>query len=915
MKRLFILLSLTLMLFLSVVLISGCGEGKKKYRIGVSQCSNDYWRVKTNEDLQRELLLQDDAELEIRMADSDNDRQISDIRYFIDNGFDLIIVSPNESAAITPAIEEAKRKGIPVVTFDRMVEGEAYTAHIEVDNRALGEAAAKYAPSVIKEPIRAIEIQGPASASPAQLRHKGFSEGMAGIPSASVVESVYADWDAEKAYRLTDSLLKIHPETNLIFSHTDHMAIRASQAAADNGRADIVTVGIDGFPHIGLQAVKDSVLKATFLYSTEGDRIIKTSLDILNGRPYDRITRVAPLSPIDLSNVDIILSQDTLLTRETEKINLLHGKLDEYWQQHSIQTWLLYAVILILVLAGGVVALLLRSVYANKRHHEVLMQKNTLLEEEKEKQKSLYEQLQEATRSKLTFFTNVSHDLRTPLALISGSVEELSKAVGLKPNEQKLAMLARKNISILRRLITQILDFRKYESGKVELHLSEVDFPVLLREWTEAFRDVARRRSIRLSIEMKGEGPDSVAIDVEKMERVFFNLMSNAFKHTPDNGRIKVIYTGGGDMIRFSVKDTGSGIAADDCKKIFELFYQAGEVSHKGSGIGLALTKAFVELHGGSITVESEPGAGSEFTVTLPVRHCERRIEQPAALVGAQAIATELGMVDGEDVTFESEKPIVLVIDDNSDIRELLGTLLGEKYNVLYAPDGRKGLRMAVKYVTDLIICDVMMPEMDGMECVRRIKEEVSTSHIPVLMLTACSMEEQQVAGFESGADGYVSKPFSNDVLLAHCRSLLQNRRRLKDGTEKGLTVKMQEKREEKVPSQHHSAGDIDSEFYKRFLSLVDDRMSDSSLSVEEVASTMGLSQSQFTRKIKALTNFTPVEIIRNRRLRKAKRDLETTERTVSEVAFRVGFTSLAYFSKCYKDAYGITPTEAKGAK
>lgn len=881
----------------------------------MSQCSNDYWRVKTNEDLQRELLLRDDAELEVRMADSDNSRQIADIRYFIDNGFDLIIVSPNEARAIAPAIDEARRKGIPVVTFDRMADTDSFTAHIEVDNRAMGEGAARYAMSVIKEPIRAIEIQGPSSASPAQLRHEGFTEGMKKIPGAEIVESVYGNWDAEVAYRLTDSLLKIHPETNLIFAHTDHMAIRVANAVAENGRKDITVVGIDGFPHIGLQAVKDSVIQATFIYSTEGDRIIQTSLDILKGRPFQRVNRVAPLSPVDLSNVDIILSQDTLLTRETEKINLLHGKLDEYWQRHSIQTWLLYAVILILLLAGVVLALLLRSVHANKRHREILMQKNSLLEEEKEKQKSLYEQLQEATRSKLAFFTNVSHDLRTPLALISGSVEEIAKTGDLKPRDHKLAMLAQKNISILRRLINQILDFRKYESGKVELQLSEVDFPRMLREWTEAFRDVARRRDIRLSIEMQGNGPASLAVDVEKMERVFFNLMSNAFKHTPDNGKIKVVYSGNEDTVSFAVKDNGTGISAEDCKKIFELFYQAEGVSHKGSGIGLALTKAFIELHGGAIIVESEPGEGSEFKVTIPVRHCEKSGETLMSVTNSQAIATELGMIDGEDEKFDSDKPLVLVIDDNSDIRELLGTLLCEKYNVIYAPDGRKGIRMAVKYVPDLIICDVMMPEMDGLECVKRIKEELSTSHIPVLMLTACSMEEQQVAGFESGADGYVSKPFSNDVLLAQCRSLLLNRKRIKETSGRNNIINPADKREDNKPSQHHSAGDIDSEFYKRFLSLVEERLSDSSLNVEDLASAMGLSQSQFTRKIKALTNYTPVEIIRNRRLRRAKRELETTEKTVSEVAFRVGFTSLAYFSKCYKDAYGMTPTEAKGGK
>ena len=913
MKKITSILQL-LALFIVTMLIAGCGDGhQKKYRIGVSQCSNDYWRVQINEDLQRELLLHDDAELEVRMADSDNARQIADIRYFIDNGFDLIIVSPNESEALSQVIKEADKRGIPVVTFDRMVSGDAYTAHIEVDNRALGMAVAKYARSIVREPLRAIEIQGPYAASPARLRHEGFAAGMAGIPEAKVVASEYGNWDGEMAYRLTDSLIKIHPETNLIFAHTDHMAIRASQAATDNRRGDVKVIGIDGFPHIGIQAVKDSVLDATFLYSTEGDRIIRTSLDILNGKEYRRITKVPPLSPIDITNADIILSRDTLLEKETEKINLLRGRLDEYWQRHSIQTWLLYSVIIILILAGGVVALLLRSVNANRKHREVLLHKNTLLEEEKEKQKALYDQLQEATRSKLMFFTNVSHDLRTPLALISGPVEELAKAEGLKPREQTLARLAQKNVSILRRLINQILDFRRYENGKAELRLTETDFPKLLREWTLTFGEVARRRDIKLSFRVSGDGPVSHAGDVEKRERVFFNLMSNAFKHTPDNGKITVTYTGDSEKVTFSVIDTGEGISEEDCRRIFDRFFQVDSISPKGSGIGLALTKAFIELHGGSITVESKLGAGSEFKVTLPVVHTGDKVETPSATITSDAIATELSTVETDDIQFETDKSLVLVIDDNKDIRELLGTLLGDSYNVIYAPDGWQGVRMAMKYVPDLIICDVMMPGMGGMECVKRIKDEVSTSHIPVLMLTACSLEEQQKEGFESGADGYLSKPFSNEVLMAQCRSLLLNRRRIKElfgRPEKALSAG-----KNMAEPRHRYPGDVESEFYHRFLDLVEDRLSDSSLSVEDIANAMSLSQSQLTRKIKALTNYTPVEIIRSRRLRKAKKDLETTEKTVSEVAFGVGFTSLAYFSKCYKDAYGVTPTEARGNK
>lgn len=900
-------------MLLSVLVLSACGrDTEKKYKIGVSQCSGDYWRVKTNEDLERELLLHDDVTLEIRSAENDSKRQIEDIKYFMDNGFDLIIVSPNETEPITPVVKEAYLKGIPIVTFDRSIEGDSYTAHMEVDNYELGKSVAHYARSVIREPIRAIEIQGPVSASPAQRRHQGFTDGLGENPSARILASECGNWHDWLAEQLTDSLLGLYPETNLIYAHTDHMAIGVARAVERRGRTDIAVMGIDGFPHVGIQAVKDGRLKATFLYPTEGERLLRLALAILEGQPYERINRVAPLSPIDKTNADILLSQDALLAGETAKINFLRGELDEYFSLYSAQRWLLYAAVIIVVLLAGLLFLLLKSIHAHRQHQKALLQKNELLEEEKEKQKMLYDRLSEATQSKLTFFTNVSHDLRTPLTLIAGPVEKVGEADYLTPRHKSLMRLAQKNVTILRRLIDQILDFRKYENGKTDLCLSEVNFPQLLKEWAEAFGEVARKRDIRLKVEVITDSDASIAVDVEKMERVFFNLMSNAFKHTPDNGRISVTYKSDSDNVSFSVKDNGTGISEEDCKKIFDRFFQVDNRGHKGSGIGLALTKAFIELHGGSIAVESEPGKGSEFIVTLPVRHCENNAAPAESHITASAIETELATVENETYEFDTEKPLLLVIDDNQDIRTLIGDLLGDSYNIIYAVDGQQGVKMAMKYVPDLIICDVMMPVMDGLECVRRLKEEVSTSHIPVLMLTACSLDEQRVEGYDSGADGYLSKPFSGAVLEARCRNLLLNRKRIKELYE--TVVKRSELTQQPV-SPRRIDNDVESDFYSRFVDIVTEHLGDTDLSVVYVAERVGLSQSQLTRKIKALTNYTPVEIIRTLRLRRAKSLLCVTDKTISEIAFEVGFTSLAYFSKCYKEEFGESPSEMRGKK
>ncbi|MDE6094730.1 MAG: substrate-binding domain-containing protein [Muribaculaceae bacterium] len=912
------ILSFILFIFLTAIFSPGCGRGShKKFRVGVSQCSGDYWRSKINEDIQRELLFHDDVEIEIRSADNDNVRQEADIRYFMDNGFDLIIVSPNEAAPLTPVVSEAFKKGIPVVTFDRRVEGDDFTAHMEVDNYELGKSVAQYACSLIKHPLRVIEIQGKRSTSPAIRRHEGFMDEIQKYPHASVLASPEGNWSDVEAERLTDSLLDIYPETNLIYAHTDFMAIGASKAVDRAGRNDIYIIGIDGFPDDGIRAVKEGRMTASFLYPTEGERILRIAMAILNGEKYERITQVPPLSAVDKTNADIILSQDSLLTSETAKINLLRSQLDEYWNRHSMQTLLLYAVIVIMLLLGGLIFVLLKTVNSNRRHQKTLEQKNTQLETEQEKQKMLYERLEEATRSKLVFFTNVSHDLRTPLTLISGPVEQLAEADYLTPRDKSLMLMARKNVNILGRLINQILDFRKYENGKTDLVLSEVDLPKLIEEWVEAFREMGNKRDIRLVSDICRSGSGMTAVDVEKMERVFFNLMSNAFKHTPDNGVIKVAYSTDGSSVSISVKDNGEGISKEDCGRIFDRFFQADKERPKGSGIGLALTKAFVELHGGMISVDSEKGRGSEFVVTIPVRHCDMKAGSVIpATVTRSDIEAELSFAEDDTEKFDSDKPIILVIDDNRDIRRMIRDLLEDSYNIIHAGDGFQGVRMAVKYVPDLIICDVMMPEMDGMECVRRIKDEVSTSHIPVLMLTACTLDEQRAEGYDNGADGYLSKPFSGSVLAARCRNLLLNRKRISDLYKNGVSHPIAGKDKTRLPqSGIKTPNDVESEFYSGFVKIVTSRLSDTSLNIEEIASEMGLSQSQFTRKIKALTNYTPVEIIRKMRLKKAKTLLAGTEKTVGEIAFEVGFNSLAYFSKCYKEEFGISPSELRGKK
>lgn len=896
-----------------VLLPAGCKQ-EKTYLIGVSQCSDDDWRAKMNGEIYRELIFHDDVNVEIRSADDSNEKQISDIRYFAENGFDIIVVAPNEADALTPVITEVYESGIPVLIFDRKVHGDAYTAYQGADNRVMGQVAAEVAKTLVPGDCRVIEIYGRMGSTPALGRHQGFQDVADVDPGVTILGGADGNWTVEGAAEVIDSLLDSYPDANLIYAHNDRMAIAAAEAAEKRGRGDIKIIGMDAAPEIGIKAVIDSVIDATLLYPTEGGALVRTALGILKGEDYDKYIALPASSVVDRSNADIIMLQLQQLQEETEKINWLKDRVDEYWMRHSTQSTILYASVVILILLFVLIFAMLRAFWVRKQHQMSLARQNKMLQEQRDRVVALNEQLNEATQSKLMFFTNVSHDLRSPLTLIAGPVDHLKDAPNLTDDQHEMISLASKNVKILMRLINQILDFRKYENGKLSLNLDEVDLGRMLREWCASFRTIAVDRGLTFTYHIPESKDFILAVDIEKVERVMFNLISNAFKYTRSGGKISVSISRVDDTIKITVEDTGKGISAEDLSHIFERFFQVDKVHPNGSGIGLSLAKAFIDLHGGSIEAESQIDKGSTFIVKLPVRHIEGEIVNTTSTITSEEVNLELQEVFIEPEKVDRDKTTVLVIDDNADIRALINTLLKDDYLVLTASNGQAGLKMASRYIPDLIICDVMMPVMDGLECCRKLKEEQSTSHIPVLMLTACTMDEQRIQGYDCGADAYLSKPFNAKVLLARCRSLIENRRRIKSvwpvvkPESKGSDV------EELATAAKVDArvGEIDSEFYTRFCAIVEREMSDPELSVDGIAGKMGLGRTQFYRKLKALTGYSPVELLRNMRLAKARNLLISTEKSVSEIAYEVGFSTPAYFGKCYRDRYHETPLESR---
>ena len=898
-------------LLLSILCLAGilmsCTQKHTRYRIGVSQCSDDEWRHKMNNEIVREALFYDGVEVEIRTAKDNNRNQIADIKYFIDKKVDLLIVAPNEAAAITPVVEKAYRQGIPVVVIDRKILSDKYTAFVGADNYEIGKDVGQYILNRLHGKGKVLEITGLEGSTPAMERHKGLTDVLKEEPGIEITASVDGAWLQSVAGEKMDSVFQTNKNIDLVFAQNDRMAIGAYLSARQQQlEKEMLFVGIDALPgkEYGVEQIINGVLDATFIYPTGGDKVVQVAMDILEKRPYERDTKLST-ALVDKTNARVMQLQTDHITEQDGKIERLNNQVNEYLSRYSAQTMFLYACLIILLLFAALLAIIVRAYWTKNRMNMELSRQKKKLEEQRDQLISLSKQLEEATHAKLVFFTNVSHDFRTPLTLVADPVEQLLEDKALTPRQQSLLKVVHKNVHILLRLVNQILDFRKYENDKLELVRANMNLRVQLQEWSHSFQTLALKKHIHFVLEVNDDRADYLmAVDAEKMERVYFNLLSNAFKFTPENGTITVTLSTltkeeGGRYARLVVADTGSGISVQHIRHIFDRFYQI-DVNHAGSGIGLALAKAFVELHGGEITADSVEGKGTVFTVDIPMTV----VEEPSAdlvqepRITQQTVVEELEDMETEEQIPDENKECILIIDDNADVRDYVKSLLKEEYTVIEAPDGRAGLKKAMKYVPDAIICDVMMPVMDGLECCRKLKTELQTSHIPVMLLTACSLDEQRIQGFECGADSYISKPFNSKLLLVRLRNLMDNHKRLKQFFGDKTTLSKE------------SVSDVDKGFVDRFRELIEENLADSELSVEDLGGKMGLSRVQLYRKIKALTNYSPNELVRIARLKKAASLLASSEKTMSEITYEVGFTSPSYFTKCYKEYFGESPTD-----
>ena len=714
-------------------LLASCSQDAKKYRIGVSQCSDDIWRDKQNSELQIGAYFHDNVELRFAAAYDSDERQIQQIDSLVGTGIDLLIVAPNQVSTISPAIDRAYDKGIPVIVFERKTNTKKYTAYMGADNYEMGHLMGEYIATRLNERGRIIEVMGLKGSSPAIERHNGFREAIAQHPGIQVVATLQGDWTEPTAYNTVKQWLDMNKgseKIDLVFGMNDRTAMGARKAFEEAGRALPLFCGIDGLPgeNGGIRLVQDSLLDASYIYPTHGDQLLQLAVDILEGKPYEKETKLMS-ALVTQENARVLLMESEEIMRQSRNLEQLHEKASQYLDQLASQRTLTFvalaAILLLLALLAGIYMYYLQRA-------------------------RIQDERMQMEREQLDFYTQVSHELRTPLTLIQGPLDQLLRTNDFRSasdSARELFTIVRRNTQHLTGLINKMLD-------------AQVGTPI--QEMTSAQVDA--------------------------------------------------------------------------------------------------------------------------ITVSQPIA--------PPAVVPEQ----------------DEDAPTVLIVDDNADIRTYLRSILQGQYRLLEAEDGQRGLELAREQVPDLIVSDVMMPVMNGLEFCQQVKKDGISSHIPVILLTARALEKHQIEGYESGADAYITKPFSPELLLARIDNLLQSRHQLKDL----WSVKPATEPATPATAAASVPTPIEDAFISRFKKIVEERLADSNLSVEELAADMGLSRVQLYRKVKALTGNTPVDLLRKARLAQAQRLLQESTLSVSEIAYQVGFASPSYFTKCYKDEFGTVPGEAR---
>ncbi|MFA9392742.1 MAG: substrate-binding domain-containing protein [Prolixibacteraceae bacterium] len=894
---------------------------EKKYLIGFSQCiSSDTWRQTMQAEMQNELVLYPNFELVIKDANGNSQQQIQDVEDFLKMGIDLLIISPNESKPLTPVVQSVYQKGIPVIVIDRNIDSDDYTVYIGANNYEIGLAAGQYAANLLKGNGKIVEIWGLKGSTPALSRHKGFMDVISKYPDLQVIFSETGEWEEEGGRKKMSEALDLLENIDLVFAHNDYMALGAWQMAREKNRAkDISFLGVDGLPGIdgGVQQVIDHKLNATFLYPTGGDKAIDMAWQILNDEPIEK-EMILQTVVIDSSNANVIkLQTDQILTLQ-DKIQtfktIINEQLIKYEGQRTILIISLGFLFIVVALS-----FLLFTAYRSKNIINIKLEKHrTEIQKRNHELLEVSKKLEEATQAKLRFFTNLSHEFRTPLTLILGPLESTLAKKNLNKEDRHTFERMNRNANRLLRMINQLMDMRKIDNEKMDVRIGHYDLIKFVAEIKESFDELASKRNINFSFRSNLSKVE-LYFDFDKLDKIFFNLLSNAFKFTSDAGNISISIDEishqfdhqTSEAVEIEIRDNGRGMSPEHIERIFDRFYQIEQESNKlGTGIGLSLTKSFVELHKGTIDVKSQKGKGTSFFIYLRKGHehfdSSELITETDQRHSNNNLLDELVPTKDEKQEKETQlpfedKPSVLVVEDNADVRSYIRESLHLHYRITEVENGLDALNSIKEEEPDLIVSDIMMPVMDGLEMTRKIKTDINTCHIPVILLTAKSSEQNRIEGIEEGADSYIPKPFNSKHLEVRVKKLIEGRRNIRAFYKNNYT--QIEKLDEQISP-------LDKKFIRKVNDLIDLNLADSNFKVEALSEELNMSRVHFYRKIKSITDMTATEYLRNYKLKRAAAILMKNEFSISEVAYQTGFTSSSYFSKCFKELYTITPQQ-----
>tara|TARA_R110001583_G_scaffold122569_1_gene273858 strand:- start:18161 stop:20881 length:2721 start_codon:yes stop_codon:yes gene_type:complete len=877
----------------------------KKITIGFSQCvSNDLWRQEMNKSMQIQADLFDNVHLEIVDANSNSELQSKQIQQFIDKKVDAIIVSPWQSTPVTPVIQKAINNGIPVLVVDRKTDNHTYTAYLGADNITVGENVGKYIASLGADSFNIVEIKGLKGSSPAYERSLGFQNEIKKYSNLHLVDSINANWEKQSVKEDFKKLLSKRNDIDIVFAHNDMMAYGAWEVARELGvEKNIKFIGVDGLPgpNAGLDLVKKGILTATILYPTGGDNALRLALSLVTNQKIAR-NNILESTVIDHRNASILESQFNRINQKVNDINNLQTNINQLQETYKTQNNLLKILSLLMVL---IIALAVYSVYSMvviKKKNRLLSISNEKIINQRNKIQKIAKEIREVNEARTNFFTGLSHEFKTPLTLIMSATETLYEDnIKRKLNLGNEIPNIYKNSNRLLRLINQLLDFRKIEDRKFNIKAVPTNIAEFSEQIFNDFKSEATKRNINFQFHSDCEKTE-IYVDKNLLDKVYFNLLSNAFKFTPKQGEIIIDINCEADAVIIKVSDSGIGIPSKDLKNVFKPFFQGSNNYQYSSGVGLFLSKQFIELHGGTIKVDSNKGTLFTITLLKGKDHLPKEVVSETPALATKKLSFDY--MDQEVVeTFKeessSEKYSLLVVEDNIDLNKFLVDRFSQRFKV-YSSYGVGAIDLALEHVPDLVICDVNLPGKNGFEICEILKKDLRTSHIPTIMLTALGDQDSYIKGLDSGADMFISKPFSAKVLEHSIETLLYNRERLRYFYTNKLN---------NVES-NHEFGKIEQEFIIEIKKNIDKNLDNSYFTVEDLAEKMNISRVQLYRKVKAILGISISEYIQDFRLEKSKELLGNSKLSISEIAYSTGFSSPNYFSTSFKNKFGKTPKE-----